>query len=139
MDKKISLVFAREEGMHIDVGVVIECTLDHPEKFNNQYDVLRRLNAAVTQWVNTTDEGRACYDYSSEDLNIGDLLSSVDFNKKDDPLIKILREHGMHLNVLAQFGGHEIIAYDRHLVDGEDLIKEGPGNEGATPGTKKKP
>lgn len=34
---------------------------------------LRKLTEAVTLWVKTTDEGRACWKQSDKDLNIGDL------------------------------------------------------------------
>jgi hypothetical protein len=37
--------------------------------------ILPKLINAVTSWVENTEEGRACYEYAGNDLNIGDVAS----------------------------------------------------------------
>lgn len=65
--------------------------------------------------------GRECWEHSCRDLNIGDLLSSTNFEDPKDSLAQFLKKEGITLKVAAQFGGQEIISYDKVLVDEDDL------------------
>ncbi len=52
---------------------------------------VQRLVKAVTEWVKTTDEGRAAWKCSFEDLNVGDLVHYVG----DPSLDTILTRNGI--------------------------------------------
>lgn len=65
IDRKI--VFVR---YHLRVDDIVVCRFQTYDIVDNSIDILCR---AVTKWVNQTEEGKNIYEYSSEDLNIGDI------------------------------------------------------------------
>jgi hypothetical protein len=64
------------------------------------------------RWVETTDAGRKLWDYSSEDLNIGDLA-----NEEDEDLNRLLVKEGIaSWKVIYSLGADEEFSYDRVLA-----------------------
>jgi hypothetical protein len=57
----------------MDVAVVVEVEFFDDGDYSEQGTV-SKIKDAVTEWVCKTDEGMALWEYSCEDLNIGDLL-----------------------------------------------------------------
>tara|TARA_B100001057_G_scaffold223290_1_gene223582 strand:- start:174 stop:677 length:504 start_codon:yes stop_codon:yes gene_type:complete len=53
---------------------IITAIVTNPD-LKEETNFLAELRRAVTEWVKTTEDGRACYEYAGGDLNIGDLLS----------------------------------------------------------------
>ncbi len=70
----IPVCFVRMDRTGIDAMRVVEFTAVAETK----EDVLKRLERAVTGWITETAEGKAAWRESSEDLNIGDLISCFD-------------------------------------------------------------
>lgn len=70
----IQICFFRADGTSIDALRVVAFTT-HAE---TKEDVLKRLERAVTKWIQKTEEGKAAWRESSEDLNIGDLATYFD-------------------------------------------------------------
>jgi len=80
----------------------------------------RAIIQAVTCWVRDTVKGRACWNYSSSDLNIGDLASYESYFRR------WLKTKKLPLKDLEFIWVGEVsdsMYYDRHLVEGERLDK----------------
>jgi len=72
-------------------------------------DGKKALSRAVTKWVETTEEGRAAWEESCEDFNIGDLACHQSQ--------ELLAEWGIHdLKVQVMAGAESWDYFDRHLV-----------------------
>lgn len=89
--------------------------------------LLFAVKGAVYQWVKNTPEGRACYDYAGDDLNIGDVVS----HGGDDFVRNNLEMDGIHDFEVDIVGSHSLPDwhYDTVLVDPE-LGEELENNEG---------
>ena len=85
----VELIFTRHEGMKGITSLAI-AQLEMDEIFDEN-ETLNRLKEAVTNWVNETEEGRKLWDYSCEDLNIGDLAACA---SRED-LIPYLKKAGI--------------------------------------------
>ena len=70
----IPICFVRMDRTGIDAMRVVEFTT----VAENKEDVLKRLERALTRWIEETEEGKEAWRESSEDLNIGDLISYFD-------------------------------------------------------------
>lgn len=106
------LTFIRQEGFAgisnmIVVGVYM----------TNNKDPMEALKAGITEWVETTQEGKDEWEGSCEDFNIGDLLMA-----SDDELMPILRKHGIA-------GLRTIYAHDPDLVYPYDTILAEPSED----------
>lgn len=116
------IAFIRQDGMAIDQLVAIRFT--HGDTLLRQDQVFRAFTRAVTKWVETTEMGREAWINSSEDLNIGDLLSGYDgcpsFNRQFNPLLK---EQGIDdWKVIYQMGNGGTESYDHVLASPENCI-----------------
>lgn len=77
---------------------------------------------AVTKWVATTEAGRSLWNYSSHDLNIGDLAGSDAFNDPD--LRQLLAERGLIVENVTVSDAEYARSYDTILVNIKDLPVE---------------
>ena len=82
------LFFYRLDNSKIDVASLLTCqTADASAK-----QVMARLRRAITQWINTTEEGKKQWKSSFEDFNVGDLSGLLG----DWSLIRCLEANGIH-------------------------------------------
>jgi hypothetical protein len=108
------LVFIRQEGLNFPT--IALATVQTAKKISVQ-SALKKLKAAVSDWVKNTESGRKCYEYSGGqitaevgknpqfcggDLNIGDLASYEEQFRKDGQTY--LKKQGI-LNFNIQFLG----------------------------------
>ena len=104
------LVFTRPENDGGTVAIVSLTPLEGPFL----PDLLTRLIAGVTRWVNSSDSGRAALEYSSDDLNIGDLSQ----DEGDPELIAALESVGIgEFKVLAIYDNNDCYPFDTLLFD----------------------
>jgi len=103
----VTLVFVRNEGLRglTDVAVV-EVQTDKPQ---SREQALAALEAACTDWVAETEEGRAAWAQSCEDFNVGDLTGH------HESLLGFLARHGIR-SIQIKDAIHTA-SYDRVLVD----------------------
>jgi hypothetical protein len=91
----------------------------------NQTHFLEALKRAVTDWVCDTEAGRSLLEFSSGNLNIGDLAS----HGIDEPLAQRLATHGIHdLNIDDLLAHHRWQAW---LFE-EGLLRVIPDEEAET-------
>ncbi|MCL4296233.1 MAG: hypothetical protein KJ077_10915 [Anaerolineae bacterium] len=80
---------------------------------------LARLKTALTQWVNTTENGRKAWAEAAEDFNVGDLS----LWQENPVLVEILKAHGLHelkVEVIATQGASDWV-FDTVLVNWDEL------------------
>jgi hypothetical protein len=73
---KTAMTSLRQEAFKVGPVMVVTAVVN-PKAITTDEELVHELRAGVTKWARTTKEGRAAYDYSADDMNIGD-LSSVD-------------------------------------------------------------
>ncbi len=84
---------------------------------------LAALRAALTAWVNGTDDGQGAWEASSHDFNIGDLAIELeDWNAgpSQDDLMQCLQAQGIHdlsVRVIDEGSACQDWVYDTVLVD----------------------
>jgi len=81
---------------------------------------LAELRRAVTEWVKTTEDGRACYEYAGNDLNIGDLLSH---GGAEDIVALMPNVISLDLDQIGAIRSGDW-TYDTTLVNEEELDEE---------------
>ena len=102
------LSFVRYENGKVDAskGLIIEMLEEGP-------DPLEELRFAVTRWVKETERGLKLWEYSCEDLNVGDLNQS-DF----DDIVHYARWISRIKETDAiMLGGGVILSFDLVLAD----------------------
>lgn len=105
------LLFLRQERAKVTtVGILNLKTILPAER-----DVRDALVGATTEWVRKTEEGRKLWDYSSQDLNIGDLAASGAFS--DAVFLAALAQRGVEYQSCIVGGTDDAIPYDQVLVD----------------------
>lgn len=116
--KPQNLVFTRPETDGGTVAIVSLTPLAGPFL----PDLMQRLIAGVTRWVNSSASGREAMDYSSDDLNIGDLS-----NYETEPeLLSALESVGISkFEVIAIMDGNDCYPYDTLLFD-DSIAAPGP-------------
>jgi hypothetical protein len=76
--------------------------------------LLYKLKSALNSWIQDTEEGKAAWEESSEDFNIGDL---TDYCNKDS-LKKYFEIEGIEVNI--EMGSKDLcIPYDTILAEPE--------------------
>ena len=104
------LVFTRPETDGGTVAIVSLIPMDGP--FAS--DIFARLVAGVTRWVASSEEGREAFEYSSEDLNIGDLADC----ESQPSLVTALEGAGISdFHVIEMFDNNSVLPFDAHLFD----------------------
>lgn len=66
--------------------------ITHDPKLGTPEKVMGAFKRGITKWVETTEEGEKLWDYSCEDLNIGDIGGL----ESDGALGKLLATEGIH-------------------------------------------
>lgn len=114
---KHSHAFIRQDGLSIDAVAILEI-IDAPgEKDRTAKEALDALKSAITQWVANTEEGKAAYEASSEDYNIGDFVDDYD----NYSLKPYLASAGIARIKLETLCPDHSQSYDMHLVDDTEL------------------
>jgi hypothetical protein len=116
------LVFIRREG--IEIPNIALATVTTAKKISVR-EAMKKLEAAVQDWVENTQSGRKCWDYSCGDLNIGDLATHEEQFTSDGQ--DCLRKQGI-LDFTIQYVGdlsEGTFSYDRVLAhESKKLSKE---------------
>jgi hypothetical protein len=106
-DKTITHVFVRQNGLNQISNLailVMENTIP---------DTLGALEKALSEWVSETPEGKAEFESTCGDFNIGDLILCY-----ESPSLKpFLEKHGARIVSIETAGCETIVNFDRHLVD----------------------
>jgi hypothetical protein len=71
---KTHITFVRKDINSIENLVVI--CFSHKKTLKTPYEVFKAFTTGITKWVENTEEGQTLWNYTSEDLNIGDILNS---------------------------------------------------------------
>lgn len=108
-----TLLFIRNDSGSVDTTAILRLTATRGPL--SDIEVFAALKRAVTKWVATTDEGKNVWEWSSQDLNIGDLHAYDAFD--DRTLQMLLAEEGLLFKSLEGGQGEEF-AYDAVLSDG---------------------
>ena len=110
----IPVCFVRMDRTGIDAMRVVEFTTAAETK----EDVLKRLERALTGWIMETEEGKAAWRESSEDLNIGDLVSYFDVQGNPAASLKpyLKRERIFKVKDVFVLTNAAQESYDRVLV-----------------------
>jgi hypothetical protein len=105
----------------------LEAALQLPHVSNETEALLEMIKRAVTRWVNETDAGRAAWENSSEDFNVGDLSNEIG----DKELTARLLEEGVVSLDIETHGTAHDWQYDRILVDENELTERDEEEEAA--------
>lgn len=109
--KKTQIAFTRKEGGFIDQLLVVE--FHHAESINSIEKVMQAFSGAITEWVENTEDGLEAWEQSTEDLNIGDLIS-----EDTQSLNPFLQKYGiLKWQTIYQLHEKEEVSYDRVLAD----------------------
>lgn len=109
---KTVLYFKRTDGIAIDALAIVTV---ESERTQEPRLLLQVIKAAVTTWVNTTQEGKEAFADSEEDFNIGDLAHYDD----EESLKLCLLEEGLVISVETA-SSPAMFSYDEHLVTLEE-------------------
>lgn len=116
----IQFVVSRREPKSSDTNALVTAKVSDPQ-LKNSDKFVEVLTQCVTQWVKTTEAGKSCFEYASDDLNIGDLASCG-----DSELRKILAENGIHefMEDLFEYCSPGDWAYDTPLVNADEIEED---------------
>lgn len=106
------LYFTRHEGVCITSMAILDLLTRSPM---DDERVMNGLRGAMTEWVKETEAGRSAWRASSEDINIGDLLSDGSFN--DPELVARMEIYGLRFVNGSIASGEESYAFDTVLAD----------------------
>jgi hypothetical protein len=111
----IPICFIRVDRTGVDALRVVEFAT----VAENKEDVLKRLERALTKWIMETKDGKAAWRESSEDLNIGDLVSYFDVQGNPVASLKpyLKRERIFKVKDVFVLTNAAQESYDRVLVD----------------------
>lgn len=111
-----TLPFIREESGRTTTISIVKLVTRKPCKTVEEQT--KALIKAVSYWVTNSKDGKECWNYSAEDLNIGDLAS---YEKSFRRSIKKKEWGGLVLADIEFLWGGEASSgtmyYDRHLVE----------------------
>ncbi len=60
-----------------DIHFVMIVEADTSASIKDDKDLIKCLRNGINEWVKESEEGKACYAYAGDDMNIGDLVSSM--------------------------------------------------------------
>jgi hypothetical protein len=108
--KKVTIPFIRMDGTRLSTLAVVEFSLD------NKKDPQTELRKATTAWTRKTKSGKAAWEYSGGDLNIGDIASH-----DDSGFAKYVELHGIKNFRIVYVGDtSDALPYDLVLADAEE-------------------
>lgn len=117
----VEFIVPHMEAMGLKFVCVVKATVDQPE-LNDERSFLDSLRRAVTRWINETTQGKAAWQQSCQDFNIGDLGNEFPL---DERFIEILADEGICRLELESFGGgSRYWVHDTHLVNELDLTED---------------
>jgi hypothetical protein len=103
-------------AIECDFGIwpksVMLASAQRTEQLKSPTELEFRIKTAVDDWLKNTDQGRAAYQESAQDFNVGDLLQYVG----EPSLVERLAEQGVNafeLSAPVQFVGW---CHDEHLL-----------------------
>jgi len=114
MKYKVKFVVLRSSSDEVTFAVVTARVAT--DELRNDFAFQDALIAAITEWVKTTETGRAEWAGSCQDFNVGDLASCYD----DPDLLKLLAERGIRnlkIEICSAVGQSQNWTYDQVLVD----------------------
>lgn len=109
-----TLIFTRTEQMKTTQVAVLTVTNIMAEATRS---IMERLEYALTEWVNETQEGQAEWKASCEDFNIGDLI-----NARTPVMDKFLLAQGLKIEGIETMSTNNASDYDTVLVDRSNVI-----------------
>ena len=113
---RMTIPFIRLDRDRVDAFALLHVDSIHKEL----EPTMEAITRGVTAWIKGTEEGKAAWDYSSEDLNIGDLLGG--YLPDDADLRTCLIAEGIEVESLNRIGDiTDIVSYDRVLADTDEL------------------
>ena len=122
--KTTEITFTRMDNARIDCLAVVKFT--HQDRINTADELLAAFKKGVTKWVETTKEGKEAWEYSSEDLNIGDLFGY----ELDEDLGRLLEAEGIQTwECVYQLCEGEEFSYDTVLAEPDEPEKEEMGGD----------
>jgi hypothetical protein len=108
---KTHLSFVRKDINHIENMVVVK--FKHKKSLVNPYQVFKAFKTGITRWVENTEKGQNLWNYTCEDLNIGDLLG--EYGNKE--LNKFLSIEGIKSwKPIYELVDQEEFSYDKVLA-----------------------
>ena len=114
---KHTFLFVRQEGLSGITNAAV-LTIDYAVAVACADDALAAFKKGVNQWVAETSAGRHCWEESSEDLNIGNLLNE----DTDDPEFKaILEQHNVAITELRSIWHDATVACDTVLATAPEV------------------
>ena len=96
-----------------DVGRLLVLRLTTAEPMSAD-EAQAALEEGLSQWAQTTPEGRQAWDFSSEDYNVGDLCDDLG----NEDLLRLLKEEGILAIAVAYELNQDPISYDHVLISG---------------------
>lgn len=116
---RLEVLVAREGSFFKGNPVFVVVSCDKTRQIENGNQLEEALVRAVTNWIKTTEEGKAAFQYATDDLNIGDLLSHLD----DENLARAMENEGIKSFQVMQPDVCDW-NYDTPLVDTNSLPEE---------------
>lgn len=114
---KTCLSFIRRDINHIHNMVVLR--FKHKKTLKTPPEVLNAFTNSITKWVENTQEGKDVWSYSSQDLNIGDILGEY----KNPMLNKYLCAKGIkNWKPIYELVDEEEVSYDKVLASPKENI-----------------
>jgi hypothetical protein len=114
------IAFTRQDGLVLSNLLVLRVEHTYSKTAGVKTLILPAIKAGITEWIEKTKAGKEAWDYSCEDLNIGDIASS---HTTDKELLACLRRQGITgLDVVFELSDANEVSYDHVLVNSEALI-----------------
>jgi hypothetical protein len=114
---KHTFLFVRQEGLSGITNAAV-LTIDYAVAVAGVADALEAFKKGVSQWVAETSDGRRCWEESSENLNIGDLLNE-DIN--DVEFQTIMSQHNVVILRMCSIEHDATEAFDLVLATAPEV------------------
>ncbi|WP_318493554.1 hypothetical protein [Photobacterium leiognathi] len=105
-----TLLFTRQEKLGLENFAVVTV-----EPAADQNEALALLKRALTDWAGKTVAGRAEWQGTGEDFNIGDFLLC----ESDPDLQSTFEKFGVKVKVLVSSDSTALVSYDEVLIDSD--------------------
>lgn len=119
---KTKILFNRNEGGVLATYAIVTFTC---EQSQDPKVLIEKFKAAVTDWINSTDEGKAAWNYSCEDFNIGDFANY----ENDQKLNECLAKEGLSVNIDLMNDSDNVLPFDTILANDIDEEDEEPDTD----------
>ena len=113
---KTTMLFNRNEGGVLATFAIVTFTC---EQSQDPKVLMEKFKAAVTDWINFTDEGKAAWNCSCGDFNIGDFASY----ENDQKLNECLAKEGLFVKIDLMNDADNVLPFDTILAN--DIDDEG--------------